>query len=209
MSVTVKLCPLYPVMANCYIVKNEKDEFLLVDPGAFGKRLEQALEQQGVRELKYILLTHGHFDHILGAKALRSKLGGKIVIHREDDICLRDADESRATLIGMAFSPCQSDITVKDGELLPFGDEEIRVIHTPGHTVGGVCYRIGDHLFTGDTLFNMTVGRTDFPGGSMKQLSSSLEKLSEIKENCRVYPGHGDLTTLDYEKAYNPYMKGI
>ena len=171
--------------------------------------MENALATEGVKELKYILLTHGHFDHITGAGKLRENYGGKIAVHSLDSRCLTDAGESRAAYFGFDFKEIEPDIILEDGSTLPFGDSEIEVIHTPGHTVGGVCYKISNHLFTGDTLFNMCIGRTDFPGGSMREMLSSMEKLRKIEGSFTVYPGHDRLTTLDYEKTHNPYMKGI
>ena len=209
MNVKVKVCPLTPLMSNCCIVAAENGDVAVVDPGAYGKRLREALEEEGIRELKYILLTHGHFDHITGAKQLRENYGGKIAVHAFDAVCLRSSEESRAAFFGLDSPSFEEDITLSDGDILPFGDGEISVIHTPGHTRGSVCFRIGENLFAGDTLFRLSAGRTDFPGGSMKEMLSSMQKLKTIKENLTVFPGHEDTTCLDYEKAYNPYMKGI
>ncbi len=209
MNIKVRVCPLTPLMSNCCIITAENGDAAVVDPGSFGVKLRKTLEEEGVKELKYILLTHGHFDHISGTQKLKDAFGGKIAVHRLDAPCLQDPEESRASLFGL-FSPSfDADIIVEDGDKLPFGDGEIEVIHTPGHTVGSVCYEIGEHLFTGDTLFRLSIGRTDFPGGSMEEMMSSMKKLKALEGFYKVYPGHETLSDLDYEKAYNPYMKGI
>lgn len=209
MNIEVRVCPLTPLMSNCCIITAENGDVAVVDPGSFGNKLRKTLEEEGVKELKYILLTHGHFDHISGAQKLKNSFGGKIAVHRLDAPCLKDPKESRASLFGL-FSPAvDSDILFEDGDKLPFGDGEIEIIHTPGHTVGSVCFKIGEHLFTGDTLFRLSIGRTDFPGGSMTEMMSSMKKLKALEGSYKVYPGHDTLSELDYEKAYNPYMKGI
>ncbi len=209
MNIKVKVCPLTHLMSNCCIIKAENGDVAVVDPGAYNPKLIKVLEKENVKEITFILLTHGHFDHISGADELRKNYGGKIVVHRLDAPCLKNAHGSRASVFGFNTSSFDSDIETEDGDTVAFGGGEIEVIHTPGHTVGSVCYKIGDSLFTGDTLFNMTVGRTDFPGGSMREMLNSMKKLKSIEGSFTVYPGHGDLTDLDYEKAYNPYMKGI
>lgn len=210
MALKIKCFPVGPVQANCYIVKDtHSGEAFVVDPGVYDPRIEKTLIEEGIKELKYILLTHGHFDHITGADKLRKEFGGEITVHELDATCLRNSDESRAALFGFMFTPFEEDITLKDGDRLPFGDSEIEVIHTPGHTVGCVCYKINDSIFSGDTLFRLSWGRTDFPGGSDLQMMNSMKKLKKIEGQYNVYPGHEEATTLDFEKKYNPCMKGI
>lgn len=209
MKIKVKVCPLTPLMSNCCIITAENGDAAVVDPGAFGARLRSALAEEGVKELKYILLTHGHFDHISGTQKLKDNFGGEIAVHRLDAPCLKDPKESRAAFFGLLSPSFDQDIILEDGDRLPFGGGEIEVLHTPGHTKGSVCFKMGDCLFTGDTLFRLTAGRTDFPGGSLEEMMASMGKLKALKGNFTVYPGHEAITDLDYEKAYNPYMKGI
>lgn len=210
MALKIKYFPVGPVAANCYIVKDtESGEAFAVDPGEFDLRVDRVLREEGIKELKYILLTHGHFDHINGADKLRSKFGGKIAVHELDANCLRDPQESRGALFGIPSPSFEADIILRDGDRLPLGNGEIEVIHTPGHTVGSVCYKADSCIFSGDTLFHLSWGRTDFPGGSDFQLINSMRKLKAIEGDYKVYPGHEDTTALEYEKMHNPIMKGI
>lgn len=209
MNISVRICPLAPLGTNCYIIKAENGDAAVIDPASFGPALRRVMEEEGISELKYILLTHGHFDHITGADKFRQSFGGKIAIHRLDAPCLESSNESRAAMFGYPFRAFKEDIILEDGDTLDFGDGEIRVMHTPGHTVGSVCFIMGNNLFSGDTLFRLSVGRTDFPGGSMTEMMSSVKKLKALEGFYKVYPGHEAVSDLDYEKSYNPYMKGI
>lgn len=195
------------VYANCYIVTDEESkEAFVVDPGVYNKRFEAALRAAGVEKLRYILLTHGHFDHISGVKALKEDFGGDVVIHREDAGCLYDKSKSLASKFFFPQHDVTADVLVDDGQRLPFGEGEIEVIHTPGHTKGSVCYTIEDIMLSGDTLFKSSIGRTDFPGGSIEEMKESLKRLAALERNYSVYPGHAESTTLEAEKKYNPYM---
>ena len=142
-------------------------------------------------------------------KKLKADFGGEVVIHSLDADCLYDSSKSLGDFFGLSMPSFEADKTVIEGDRLPFGNSEIEVIHTPGHTVGSVCYKIGDMIFSGDTLFCGSIGRTDFPGGSMLQMTASLKKLSKLEGNYNVYPGHEDLTDLDTERRTNLYMKGM
>lgn len=193
--------------ANCYFVFDEEaKEGFLIDPGAYGIRQSEYIKSQGIEKLSYILLTHGHFDHIMGVRQFKENLGGKIVIHEKDADCLSSPLKSLAITHGLNFPKTQADITVKDGDTLSFAGREIEVIHTPGHTKGSVCYKLGELLFTGDTLFKGTVGRTDFPGGSFSEIKESMQRLKALESDYKVYPGHEGLTTLENERRNNPYM---
>ena len=196
--------------ANCYLVTDmSTGESFLVDPGAYGKRQSDYIKSQGIDKLSYILLTHGHFDHMLGAEKFRQEFSAKVVIHCLDEDKLSSAVGSLYSHFDRdnSFAPTSADITVKDGDTLPFGKETIEVIHTPGHTKGGVCYKIRDLLFTGDTLFKSTIGRTDFPDSDEMEMLESLIKLDKLDTDYKIYPGHEGVTTLEFEKKANQYMK--
>ena len=193
---------------NTYLVKNEKGSAFVVDPAAFDEKLQALLKSENVTELTYILLTHGHFDHITGVSELKEKYGGKIVIHKDDEKAFWDKTVSLSSQFGTAQNyPERADITVADGDTIAFDGAEIKVIHTPGHTIGGVCYILENEMFSGDTLFKGSVGRSDFPGGNALTLLRSVGKLKKMGVNYNIYPGHGESTTMDYEKETNPFCK--
>lgn len=209
MALKVTLLSFPGFTANCYLaVDDETNEGFLVDPGAYSKRNSDYIKSQ-CSTLKYILLTHGHFDHITGVKEFRDDFNSKVVIHKNDEPCLRDSLKSLGVTQLLHSPKIDADIIAEDKDRLPFSSDEIEVIHTPGHTKGGVCYKIGDVLFTGDTLFKGTVGRTDFPGGSLQEIMKSLKKLNGLQGSLKIYPGHESETTLDFERENNPYMRGI
>lgn len=210
MSLQLKIFAPQAVAANSYIIKDiESGEAAVVDAGVFNNRFEAVIRSMGIEKLKYILITHGHFDHIMGVQKLKRSFGGEIVIHENDADCLYDSKKSLSSKWGFLCPPFEADKTVKDGDTLFLGNEKLEVIHTPGHTIGSVCYKSDKILFSGDTLFHMTCGRTDFPGGSVEEMLLSMNKLKGIEGEHRVCPGHDRETTLSFEKENNPYMKGI
>lgn len=192
---------------NCYLLQSGTDA-AVIDCGVFDDAFDVFLSSHGVTSLRYILLTHGHFDHILGVFALREKYGGEIVISDGDRRCLEREDFSLNAFTRYGTqTPVSRDRAAEEGSPLPFGDSEISVLSTPGHTRGGVCYLFEDLLFSGDTLFSRSMGRTDMPGGDTLALLRSLAKLSELPQNYRVLPGHGPETTLFSEKRNNPFLR--
>lgn len=210
MSLQLKIFAPAVVAANSYIIKDiESGEAAVIDAGVFNNKFDHTLKSAGIEKLKYIFLTHGHFDHIMGVKKLQEAYGGQVVVHEEDEPCLHRSDKSLSARWGFECPGFDADITVKDGDVLTLGDEKIEVMHTPGHTVGSVCYKTKNIIFSGDTLFHMTCGRTDFPGGSDEQMMASLKRLSEIEGEYRVCPGHDRESTLSFEKENNPCMKGL
>ncbi len=212
-NIIVKSMPLGPLGANCYIVADIlSGECAVIDPGGYTRELENALKDERGVKLKYILLTHGHFDHISGVGELKEKHPEmKICIHALDAQCLNDPKMSLAD----GFAPgsfkkgVSADILLHDGDKLRLGQNEIEVIGTPGHTRGGVTYKMGDILFTGDTLFRFTYGRTDFFGGSSADLERSIYRLFALEGDYVVYPGHNISTTLSYEREHNRILRGI
>ena len=188
--------------ANCYLV-DTNDVRIIVDPFDINQRVEDFFDTD---KPKYIFLTHCHFDHILGAKRISEKFGAKIAIGSKDAIGLYDTSFSLSTLAGFEQEPFYADILFEDNDVFKVGKTEIKVLHTPGHTAGSVCYLSEDYIFTGDTLFAGTVGRTDLPGGDFPTLKRSLERLKALKDDYKLFPGHGLSTTLFREKQTNPYM---
>lgn len=209
MSITVEKIVLGEIETNTYIVTDGvSGETAVVDPALPDERLLQALSGKNV---VYVLLTHGHYDHIMGVKAVKDKTGAKAVIHREDAPCLEgDTSNLFSTHHPEKRQPVtKADIVTEDGDVLPFGNGCITVMHTPGHTRGGCCYIFKDDrlIFSGDTLFRLSAGRTDFPGGNAREELCSLSKIASLQGDYRVLPGHEEETTLEFERRNNRYMR--
>ena len=194
----VKMMQVGPIGTNCYILE-ENNRIAVVDPGDEADRILSALQEVG-GEVEYILLTHGHYDHTTGVPELHKALpGAKIYIHQAD------ANGAGNTLFPLAGQV--KDLRFYDeGDALPLGDLIIRVLHTPGHSPGSVTLQAGDVLFTGDTLFAGSMGRTDFAGGSEEQIMASLKRLGGLDGNFHVCPGHMQTSNLERERKTNPYL---
>ena len=193
---------------NTYIVTDEATgETLVVDPSLPEEALAQKLEGKNV---KYILITHGHYDHIGGLNFVKEKTGAKVVVHKEEIEMLLDGNKNEYhSKYTSPMPPMSIDILVEDGTELMLGNSKIKVLHTPGHTKGGVCYIFEDDrvMISGDTLFRLTAGRTDLYGGDARTELMSLAKIGELDGDYQVYPGHDRATTLDFERQYNRYMR--
>ena len=192
---------------NCYILSNtETKETIIVDPGDQGDRIAEFCLKEGLRPVG-ILLTHGHFDHISGAKALTDAFRLPIYASEAEEELLADPGMNMSFKVGRDRVALVADVLLADGEELSLAGFAIKVIHTPGHTGGGMCYYLPTEgiAFTGDTLFWNTYGRTDLPTSSFAELKSSLiNKLFVLPEETAVYPGHGKSTTIGMEKKTNP-----
>ena len=196
------------VQTNCYFaINDETNETLIVDPGDNAKQLADRIRQEELKPVA-VLLTHGHFDHAGGAAELAREFQIPVYAHENEKETLEDPKLNVSWMMGKEehFS---ADEFVTDEQELDLAGFHIRVLHTPGHTVGGCCYYLPyeDVVFSGDTLFCMSVGRTDFPKGSMSAIVRSIkEKLMVLPERTTVYPGHNDVTTIENERMYNPYL---
>lgn len=204
---TVETLVLGPISANTHIVTNN-EETAVIDCGECTAELLEALDGKNV---KYILLTHGHADHILGVYDLKNAFPqAKIVVHAKDAICLTDKRYSLGDdILPGAQRYVEADLIVDEGDVLSLGGTKLKVIHTPGHTPGSVCYFAEDErkLFTGDTLFCLTTGRTDLFGGNDDDMYNSIKRLYEMDGDCEIYTGHNRATTMEYERRRNRYMR--
>lgn len=201
----IKVVPLGHIQTNCYMVEGESGA-VVIDPGFNSEAVEQFLLDNSQKETA-VLLTHCHFDHIGGAPALKKATGVNIFIGEDENENLKDSQINLAERFHAKFESFGADYLLKDGKLLKVGDLEFRVIFTPGHTAGGVVYLLGDTLFSGDTLFFESIGRTDLPTGDFKTLEGSVKMLYTLPESTVVLPGHGPGTTIGHEKKNNPYVR--
>lgn len=197
-----------PFASNCYIVGSKSNkEGMIIDPGDEAKQILKRVKQLAL-DIKLIVLTHGHIDHTGALKEVREVTGAEVVIHADDAKSLKE--RSLSNLFGLLYPiPPPPDRLLKGGDSINIGDLHFLVLHTPGHTPGGVCLLGQGVVFSGDTLFNYGVGRTDLPGGSYSQLMNSIQtKLMTLPDNTVVYPGHGPDTTIGAERRDNPFLHG-
>ena len=189
--------------SNSYILYEGK-KGVLIDAGV--NNIISKIDELGI-SLQYIILTHGHIDHIYNACDIRDKTGAKIIAHQDEVYLLKNPVANCSYFLGNVERVLTPDILVKDNDILDIFENDIEIIHTPGHTAGGISIKYNDILFSGDTLFRESVGRTDLETGNMKALKDSLiNKLFNLKEEIIVYPGHGESTTIGFEKSNNIFV---
>ena len=195
-----------PIENNNYLIIDElSKEAALIDCSAIDDRVSDELSVHGA-ELKYILLTHGHFDHVAGIRQGRFK-DAKICMHNLDMGWLQNVNQYLPMFGIPKISIPQIDIFIEEGSIIRLGNTEIKVLHTPGHTQGGVCYYIENNLFTGDTIFRESVGRCDLEGGDFNQIVKSIqEKIFTLPNDTVIYPGHGRMTSVEWEKEHNTFL---
>jgi len=189
-EISVKRFTLGNLATNCYVLFNQESNLsIIIDPGANSKELFEFVKG---KDISHILITHGHYDHTDGLENVKALTKGLITAHHSE----------------LVWLPSWPDLIIKEDCRISWGNTYIQVMHTPGHSPGGLCFLIGDLIFTGDTLFNGLIGHTGSPGSNREQLIISIkEKLFTLAEKTVVYPGHGSATTIGYEKAYNLFPK--
>jgi len=197
----------------CYLIGDEEtQEGLFIDPADDARRLLAEAKSHGLNKIKYIVNTHSHVDHIMGNAEMVKKTGAKIIIHEEDALALGQTHSSLLEMFGATASP-PADVLVKEGDAIQAGNVKLKVIHTPGHSPGGMSLYVDGMVFTGDTLFVGSVGRTDFPGSSWDVLEASIrKKLYVLPGETVVFPGHNygstPTSTIQYERRHNPFVRG-
>jgi hydroxyacylglutathione hydrolase len=194
--------------ANCYLVYSESNkEGIIIDPGGDADDIIAEIKNLGL-DIKYIILTHGHGDHIAGVREIKEYTNAPVAIHKDDEHLLKNGKDNLSSIMAMGTVELTADILLDDGDEISFGDLNAKILHTPGHTPGGISIKIENSIFTGDTLFAGSVGRTDFEGGSFENIINSIKnKILEYPEDTVVYPGHGPSSTIKTEKATNPFLR--
>jgi len=190
--------------ANCYILRNN-EEALVIDPGG---NSDIILPLIGKRRLTYIINTHGHYDHIAANNDLKAHYDTKIAVGKYDYEMLLDPELNLSALVDATFISIVPDILLNDGDTIYFNEKSLKVIHTPGHTKGSICIKMDNIVFSGDTLFYRSIGRTDLPGGSFEELAKSIRtRLYTLTDDTKVYTGHGENTIIGEEKSFNEFVR--
>lgn len=190
--------------ANCYLCY-EGDKGFVVDPGGSPDKIIEKIDELGFKP-EFILLTHGHADHIAGLDPIRDHYKIPALVHEDDEKMLADKELNLSVSLPSADTSTKADKTFKDGDIIDEEGFKIRVIHTPGHTAGSSCFIVDGQLFTGDTLFMRSCGRSDLPTSDPDAMVKSLERINKIEGDLRIHPGHNAETNLEDEKKYNPFL---
>jgi glyoxylase-like metal-dependent hydrolase (beta-lactamase superfamily II) len=193
-----------PLNTNCYVIWS-RDEGIIIDIGGDPEPIISFLNKEGIIP-KYIISTHGHFDHVMGIGKFKKYFDAKFLIHSNDLKLVNYAKSMAREFLDIEIDEIpHPDGFIKEGDIITVGDFKAKVIETPGHTLGSICLLINDSLFTGDTLFAGTIGRTDL-GGSEELMMQTLKRLKKLDDKLKIFPGHGPPSILGYEKKYNPFL---
>lgn len=194
--------------SNSYVVWDDT-EGVIIDAGVSNGEIVEFVENNNIK-IKYIILTHGHIDHIYFVDPLREQTGAKVLIHKDESQALSDPNINLSIMFSDKMMFKEADETVEDGTIIETGKLKFEVIHTKGHSLGSICIKIEDKLFSGDTLFCLGIGRTDLYGGNQEELDDSFrDKLLKLEDNIEVFPGHGESTTIGFEKKNNGYIRSL
>ncbi len=204
MKIKVKTFVMGPVGVNGYVVSDEDGKACIIDCDGSPDTMFDYIENKGL-EVSHILLTHGHGDHIGAVEEIKEKYGCEVVAAKKEEPILLDPRLNFSAMMGVA-TIVEADRFVSEGDIITVGSMKFEVMETPGHTVGSVCFIVQDNIFSGDTLFEGSCGRTDLPTGDTATIMKSLKRLSNMDGNYVVYPGHGAYTSLEIERRSNPYL---
>jgi glyoxylase-like metal-dependent hydrolase (beta-lactamase superfamily II) len=205
---TIKRLVVGPLATNCYILKSGA-ELAVIDPGGDAELILEKVRELG-GTVKYVIDTHGHIDHIAANREVVEATGAELLIHELDAKLLALPDRNLSSLMGMKLTSPAPSRLLKEGDKVVVGEEEMTVLHTPGHTPGGICLLSSEYAFTGDTLFLDSIGRTDFPGGSDERMQESLNKLQKVlRKDTVIYPGHGEPGRFGRALLINPFLGSL
>jgi len=198
-----------PLDSNCYVLWDDRSkEGVIIDPGENAELILRTVKELDI-DIKYILVTHGHFDHVAAVAPLKRELNADFLAHKDDFFFIEDGKNAAFRWGFDIEQPPKPDRFIKDGDTIKVGNFELQVLHTPGHSPGGVSFLYDRMVFGGDTLFQRSIGRTDFRMGSFDDLSNSIKtRLYTLPDDTVVYTGHGPITTIGKEKKYNPFVRG-
>ena len=206
-KLTIQSFAVMPFDENCYVVSDETGEGVVIDPGGMAKQI-LAYIREAKLSIAAVLNTHGHCDHIGANDEIRDETGAPLYIHREDAAMISDMKLNLSAFMGFRVISRPAEQLLSEGDKISFGQSELEVIHTPGHTKGGVCFVGEGAAFTGDTLFAGSIGRSDFPGGSERDLIGNIKKkLLALPDETKVYSGHGPSAEIGWERKCNPYLQ--
>ncbi len=206
-KLTIQSFAVMPFDENCYVVSDETGEGVVIDPGGMAKQI-LAYIREAKLSVAAVLNTHGHCDHIGANDEIRDETGAPLYIHREDAAMISDMKLNLSAFMGFRVISRPAEQLLSEGDKISFGQSELEVIHTPGHTKGGVCFVGEGAAFTGDTLFAGSIGRSDFPGGSERDLIGNIKKkLLALPDETKVYSGHGPSSEIGWERKCNPYLQ--